>query len=130
MGIDLTEFNLAAKELRRKGWEITASYDSEQTDMPIIPYLFAKLSEDVSLGVYLHDTYYVQACFKKVPTDVPKMLLLNQVTYAPNGDIETPKENISKLKKRMSEKDGKLFTKFIKDFYFFLKPNSINFIME
>jgi len=142
MGEILKEFYEAVTYIKSKGWETLIFIDCEITGKPIVPYIAVKLSQDLTLNVILNDTYYIDINYKteewckkmlekegKIPT-IAGMIMFGQVQYSPEGNLLTTKEELNTFKNRMTEKEGELFIQFVKDLYYFFKPNSINFIME
>jgi len=108
---------------------------------PIVPYISVILSKDLTLNVILNDTYYIDIKYKTeewckemlkregIPT-IPGVIMFGQVKYTPEGNITTTKEELEIFTNRMTPSEGALLNQFVKDLYYFFKPNSINFIME
>ena len=124
----LDEFYEAVLYIKDRGWETLFFIDCETTGQLIVPYISVKISEEVSLQVILNDTYYIQVQRKGV--DNISLMMSEQVRYSPEGNLTTSKEELNKLKGMMTERDGSLFLSFVKDLYYFFKPNSVNFIKE
>ena len=120
-----TEFHEAVRYIKDRGWETLFYMDSETTGQPIVPYISVKISEELSLQVVLNDTYYIQIQRKGV--DNISLMISEQVKYSPEGNLTTSKDELNRLKEMMSERDGSLFSSFVKDLYYFFKPNSVNF---
>jgi len=123
----LKEFYEAVAYLKERCWEIQFFIDCETTGQPIVPYILVVISDKLKLSVVLNDTYYVDLLYtyKK-----DKTAPLGQVTYTPEGNLSTSKEKLVEYKKILTDSEGALLDKFIKDLYYFFKPNSINFLME
>jgi len=137
----LKEFYEAVSYIKGRGWETQFFIDCETTGKPIVPFISVRLSEDLTLNVILNDTYYIDIIHKTeewcrerilregIPS-VPGVVMLGQVQYSPEGNITTTKKVLDRYTSRMTEHECSLFNKFIKDLYYFFKPNSINFMMD